>query len=45
MMGNGEGRHVVRNKAMLVNICCVVSDPTSDNNKITQRLCIFASHN
>ena len=41
MMGKGEGRHVVRNKVMLVNVCCVVSDPTSYNNKITLRLCIF----
>ena len=30
-MGKGKGRCVVRNKVLLVNICCVVSDPTSYN--------------
>ena len=28
---NVEPRHVVRNKVVLVNICCFVSDPTSYN--------------
>ena len=27
----GKRRHVVLNKVVLVNICCVVSDPTSYN--------------
>ena len=30
-MGKGEPRHVVRNRVVLVNICCFVSDPTSYN--------------
>ena len=29
--GKGERRHIVLNKVVLVNICCVVSDPTSYN--------------
>ena len=31
MMGKGKARCVVRNKVVSVNICCVVSDPTSYN--------------
>ena len=34
MMGKGKGRHVVRNKVVLVNLCCVVSDPTSYNYQL-----------
>ena len=30
-MGKGDRRHVVLNKVVLVNICCVVSDQTSYN--------------